>query len=388
MTKRVLFLMSDTGGGHRAAAEAISAALKQRHGDAVETELVDVFRHYSPFPHNRFPEFYPWLVNHAVWVWGIGYQIAAAHPRPAKFFSKRNYRAMRTGLQRMIDEHAADVVVSVHSVITRPALNAYMTLPERPPFLVVVTDLVTTPMFWYDSRAERTLVPTKTALERGLLGEVPAEKMRITGLPVHPQFIESLPDKNEARESLGWQRDLPAVLMLSGGDGMGPVYETAQAINALRLPCQLAIVAGRNKALKRKLDRSHWNQPTFVYPFVRQMPRLMAAADILVTKAGPATIMEACIAGLPMILSDCIPGQEEGNVTHVVENNAGVFAPKPQLVAETIMQWLKDDAQEMRERAANARRIAQPDAVWQIAEEVWHYANQPCIPIRRDGRTI
>lgn len=382
MKKRILFLMSDTGGGHRAAAEAIRDALHRRYGDAVQAELVDVFRDYAPFPYKYMPEVYPWLINRAIWAWSFGYKISAAHYRTAKFFSSRNYQSMRKGLDRMVREHPADVVVSVHSVITTPSLNAYMTLPERPPFITVVTDLVTTPMFWYDARTERCLVPTEAAFMRGIEGGLSSEQMRITGLPVHPRFVESLPSKADARDSLGWKPHLPTILMISGGDGMGPVYETARAINALHLPCQLAIVAGRNRALKRRLDHSTWNQPTFIYPFVRQMPRLMAAADILVTKAGPATIMEACLAGLPMILSDCIPGQEEGNVTHVVQNNAGVFAPKPELVAHSVAAWLQDNAQGQRERAANAQRLAQPNAVWEIAEEVWHYAQQSPIPTR------
>ncbi|MBL8121064.1 MAG: galactosyldiacylglycerol synthase, partial [Anaerolineae bacterium] len=151
------------------------------------------------------------------------------------------------------------------------------------------------------------------------------EQMRVTGLPVHPNFAERLTDKANARKELGWNPELPAILMVGGGEGMGPLYEAARAINNRHLNCQIAIIAGRNQVLKDKLESDTWNQPTRVYPFVTNMPVLMAAADILVTKAGPATISEACIAGLPQILYDAIPGQETGNVEFVVQNNAGVF---------------------------------------------------------------
>jgi 1,2-diacylglycerol 3-beta-galactosyltransferase len=181
-------------------------------------------------------------------------------------------------------------------------------------------------MFWYDVRVERCLVPTQPAYDRGLECGLSPEQLCITGLPVHPRYTEPLPDKVVARRELGWDPHLPVVLMAAGGEGMGPLYETARAIDQRRLDCQLMVIAGKNKALKERLDASTWNQPTRIYPFVKDMPRLMAAADILVTKAGPATISEACIAGLPLILSDAIRTGKQRQ--YVVQNNDLTFCRK------------------------------------------------------------
>ena len=108
-----------------------------------------------------------------------------------------------------------------------------------------------------------------------------------------------------------------------------------------------------------------------------EMPQLMAASDLIVTKAGPSTISEAAIAGLPMIISDRIPGQETGNVRLVTENDAGVYVPKPEKVAELIVEWLREGPERLQQRADNAKRIARPDAVWEIADAVWDWANRP-----------
>lgn len=384
MKKRILFLMSDTGGGHRAAAEAIRNALLLKHGeDAVEPKLVDVFR-ASNFPMNYMPEFYPWLVNHSKTSWGLGYNLSNTKRRAA-VLSRGMYLANAKRFRQMLIDFPADVVVSVHSVITRPTLRAFQSLGERPPYITVVTDLVSTHMFWYDRRAEITLVPTQAAFDRGLECGLPPEKMRITGLPVDPRFVESLVGKPQARANLDWQTDLPTILMVAGGDGMGTLYETALAINQKNLPCQLAIVAGRNRALRQKLEQVAWNQPTHIYGFITNMPTLMEAADMIVTKAGPATISEAAIAGLPMIISDAIPGQEEGNIHHVVEHNAGAYAPKPHLVAETVVTWLNEGEEGLRQRAANARRIAHPNAVWDIADTVWDWAQYGMVKTGRKG---
>lgn len=390
MTKRVLFLMSDTGGGHRAAAEAIREALHRRYGaDRIAAELVDVFREMR-FPANYMPEFYPWIVNKSKTSWGLSYKLSNTHRR-ATLLSRGMYIANATRLKRMAQRHQADVVVVVHSVIMRPAMQGFRALRTRPPFLTVVTDLVSTHMFWYDRRVQRCFVPTQTAYERGIRCGLTPDQLHISGLPVHPGFLESLTDQGVARAELGWHPTKPTILLIGGGEGMGPLYETARAINAQGLDCQLVVVAGKNKALKQRLDASDWHQPTHIYPFVTNMPQLMMGADVLVTKAGPATITEATIAGLPMILYDAIPGQEEGNVDFVVQNGAGVFAPNPQKVARVTASWLAEGREGLTRRSANARRIARPDAVWQIAEAVWQWAHQdPIVNHRqtpaRDGR--
>jgi 1,2-diacylglycerol 3-beta-galactosyltransferase len=290
----------------------------------------------------------------------------------------------------MIREHPADVVVCVHSVTAQPVMSAYCSFAQRPPFITVVTDLVSTPIFWYDARVDRCLVPTQTAFDRGVRFGLKPEQLRVTGLPVHARFERALREKEEARAELGWDAALPAVLMVAGGDGMGPLYETARAIVEKNLKCQIAIVTGRNKSLKARLDKAAetWRgqQPVHVYGFVNTMPRLMAAADMLVTKAGPATISEACIAGLPVILSDAIPGQEDGNIDFVLENKIGVYAPSPNKVASAVETWLAEGREAMRARGERARAVSKPEAVWTIADEVWEYAHRPPVTVNRRRR--
>ncbi len=386
MSRRILILMSDTGGGHRAAAEAIRDALHIRHGqESAAVKLVDVFREYSPVPLKFAPEFYPWWVNRSKTSWGVGYNMSNTRRR-AQLLSQTMYVTIEGGLKRMLRENPADVVVCVHSLLTRPAIQALTWFTQRPPFVVVVTDLVSTHHLWYDKRCERCLVPTQPAYDRGLAAGLSPEQLRNTGLPVHPRFALGLKAKEEARRELGWDPNLPAVLVVGGGEGMGPIYRTARAIDERGLRCQLIVVAGNNKALKDKLESKTWNQPTRIYGFRRDMPVLMAATDILVTKAGPATISEACIAGVPMILYDAIPGQETGNINYVVDNRAGVYAPTPVEVGAALTSWLHRGPDFLRQMSESARALGRPNAVFEIADEVWAYAHHP--PIRAGRRTL
>jgi 1,2-diacylglycerol 3-beta-galactosyltransferase len=373
MKKRILLLMSDTGGGHRACAEAIQAALYASYGNRVEVELFDVFRAASGFPMNIMPEFYPWLIRHSQAIWGYGYELANS-PKRAKLLSKLIYRVNKKRLEAMVESKEADVVVSVHSVITNPALWAWQALEKRPPFLAVITNLITTHPIGYNPELELTMLPNSITLEQALACEMPRERLEITGIPVHPDFAEEA-DKGQLREQLGWDEDKLTVLMVAGGDGMANLSEMALAINERKLDIQLVIVAGRNKALKSQLEAMKWNQPVHVYPFVGNMPDLMKAADVIITKAGPSSICEAAVVGLPMILISAIPGQETANIAYVVENCAGTWSPSPSQVADTLEVWSKDEAL-LETMSANAKKLANPKAAFAIAEHIMQWATK------------
>ena len=192
------------------------------------------------------------------------------------------------------------------------------------------------------------------------------DKLKVIGLPVADRFCRTSGEAYEIRKKFGWPLDLPVILLIGGGDGMGPLEKTAHAINDAGLNAALIVVAGRNRRLKSRLEKYLWTMPVSIYGFVRAMPDFMRAANVLVTKAGPGTISEACIAGLPIILYSKIPGQEDGNVDYVVNEGAGVWAPEPEQVVAALQIWL--NAPELRWQAAShCRRIARPDAAREIA---------------------
>jgi 1,2-diacylglycerol 3-beta-galactosyltransferase len=120
-----------------------------------------------------------------------------------------------------------------------------------------------------------------------------------------------------------------------------------------------------------------WRLPVHVYGFVdhsREMSRLMSAADLLVTKAGPGSLHEAFVAGLPLVLSGAIPGQEEGNVRLVVDGGAGVWAPEADYAASLVARWTADDGAELERMATRSRALARPNAAAVVADHVWQVA--------------
>lgn len=108
----------------------------------------------------------------------------------------------------------------------------------------------------------------------------------------------------------------------------------------------------------------------FVKGFVDNMPELMSASDAIITKAGPGTISEALICGLPMVLNAYVPCQEEGNIPYVTENGVGVFESYPEQVAEIIQGWLAGGQKELHKMAVKAKALGKPHALLDIVRDL------------------
>jgi len=376
---RVLFLFSDTGGGHRSATEAIIEALEHAHPRRFRIEMIDVLTEYAPLPFNRLPQAYPRMVR-SPRAWGWGFHALDGHRR-ARALTTAAWPYVRGAARRLVHDRRADLVVCTHPLLNAPILKALG--PRRPPFVTVVTDLVSGHALWYHHRADLCLVPTQSAYDRGIAFGMRPERLRIVGLPVSRRFCQPSGDTSRLRAELGWPPDLPMVLLVGGGEGMGPLFKIARATAACGERFGLAIVTGRNIRLRDRLQGEAWDVPTFVYGFERRMPQMMQAASLLVTKAGPSTIAEAMNAGLPMILYGRLPGQEDGNVDFVVENGLGMWAPGSRRTAAAVADWLSHP-QKQNEAAAACRRTARPDAADTVASVLVTYLSRvlrlPVVP--------
>jgi 1,2-diacylglycerol 3-beta-galactosyltransferase len=360
--RHILFIFSDTGGGHRSAAEAIIEAINLEFNHLFSTQMVDIFKEYAPPPLNRMPALYPSLVK-VPQAWGLGYKLSNGDAR-ARLITSTFWPYVRKSVRQLVKQHPSDLIVSVHPLANGPVLRALGA--NRPPFITVVTDLVTTHALWYHRRVDLCLVPTEEAGLRAYQCGLKPHQVRVVGLPVAHRFSQPPGDKVELREKLGWPQDLPVTLLVGGGDGMGPLKRTALAIAHSGLKTSLVVIAGRNKSLQDDLQTQNWPVPTFIYGFVRDMPDFMRAADILVTKAGPGTISEALNAELPLILYSRLPGQEDGNVQFVVNKGVGVWAPAPNLIVAAVHEYINHP--EKRSRAIQAARtLRRPQAAQEIA---------------------
>lgn len=360
--KRILFLFSDTGGGHRSATEALVEALDLEFPGQFDSTKVDFFRDYYPAPLNRAPEIYP-PMSRMPQAWGLSFKVSNSRGR-TDAITTLSYPYLRKAAKRLVRENPADLIVSVHPLVNSHLARAMRKSPR--PFITVVTDMVSTHAFWYDRRADLVVVPTSQAKEHAIQYGIPAGNLRVVGLPVGERFRAPLPDRDAWRRDKGWRTDLPVILVVGGGDGLGGVKRIAKALNESDLKATLVVICGRNESLREDLLAIDWKLPAHIYGFTRDMPEFMRAADIMVTKAGPGSISEAFICGLPIVLYSRLPGQEDGNVDYVVEGGAGVWAPRAADARAVLRHWVSNPAARAQVAHASAR-LARPDAARQIA---------------------
>lgn len=368
-------MLSDTGGGHRSVANALrSEALNLQPG--LRVELVDGFSHYAPYPLNRLPYWYASIIAHGKALWRYGYALSNGRRR-ARVLSHIMRPYVSIAVRRLLQAHPANLLVSTHPLLVAPVLDE---LGDRHlMFVTVVTDLASAHACWFDRRADLTLVPTRAVRRRALVCGLAPERVRVCGLPVAAAFCRGASDKAEARRKLGWAKDQFTVLLLSGAEGMEPLQKIARALSASANSIQLAVVCGRNARLHAQLSGLHWPFSTYLYGFVENMAQLMIAADVVVTKAGPSTVMEVLNCGRPLLLIGAIPGQEEENVDMVVEGGAGWWTPRPEQVLVRLRKLCEGGCRELKSATVAARKLAQPGAARAVAAEIIALLPRPII---------
>jgi 1,2-diacylglycerol 3-beta-galactosyltransferase len=321
--KRVLILMSDTGGGHRASAQAIDQAIAEQYPGKIEVDIMDIWTDYAKPPFNKFVPYYRFMAKHPFF-WRLFYWYGLFPP--TKLFTECwSWQSSYKAFQGAITSANPDLVVSVHPLCHYMPLSIVKDMNKerckdkkqlRIPFVTVVTDLGGAHSTWFDKRSDVVFVPSDAVKKLALRNGVKEDRMVMHGLPIRPAFWKEARPKNILRKALGLTQKVKTVLLMGGGDGVGGLNNIAAEV-ATRLgtltknSTQLIVITGHNKQVADELTAKSWpkNVRVLVKGFCNNIDEYMAASDCLVTKAGPGTIAEAMIRGLPVVLSSFLPGQ-------------------------------------------------------------------------------
>jgi 1,2-diacylglycerol 3-beta-galactosyltransferase len=376
--KKILILMSDTGGGHRASAEALQAAFQERHPDTLQVDMVDLWLDHTPPPLNQVPKGYRFLVDDVPWLYKLLYRVGE-QPLAIEPLLRTASRLLSRPIGQVIRKHDPDLIVSVHPLMQEVPLRILRRLKRNTPFVTVITDLISVHPVWYRKDVTLCFVPSQTAYRLGLRAGLRPEQLRLRGLPIRPAFGRKPRPKAEVRQELGLLPDVPMLLMIGGGEGMGRMGETASAI-AERLAAdgqgqagplaQLVVVCGSNQRLEEELTQRTWPIPLLAKGYIPNIWDWMAACDCIITKAGPGTVAESMALGLPMVLSGFVPGQESANVPYVLRHGAGVYLEDPLMLAELLSGWLGPERDVMAQFAERSRLEGRPQATFQIVDEI------------------
>ena len=368
--KHVLILMADFGYGHRSAANAIAEALQEIHSQDCVVEII------NPLDDKRAPAFfrkdqanYDRLVREMPDLYKLGYQVSDS-PVASGLIKNALTLLLFNVLREIVHQHQPDVIVCAYPIYPAILAEIFKLEKRRIPLVTVVTDLGIVHKLWFHPASDLYLVPTQTVHDLAVAAGLPPEKIKITGIPVHPGLAKGKQDQAGLRLSLGWRTDLFTVLAV-GSKRVGNLTDSLRILNHSGLPLQLAIVAGGDDKLFRRLEEMEWHQETHLYNFVADLATFMRAADCVLAKAGGLIVTESLACYLPLILADVIPGQETGNAEFVVNGNAGDLAKDPIEVLEVMCHWLEKGAELYKFREQNARLLGRPRAAYDAADLVW-----------------
>jgi processive 1,2-diacylglycerol beta-glucosyltransferase len=362
----ILILHATAGAGHTRAAQAIAAALKAKE---IPCRLVDILDCTPALFRRMYVKSYIDLVQKAPELWGYLYDRSDV-VRPATStrvkarlaFNQLNSQPFK----KLLKEAAPKAIVCTHFL----PLELLSDLKRRGkidvPVHAVVTD-VSPHAFWVYPHIDFYHVATPSAARELERKDFPAERIRVTGIPVDPVFTERTAAP-AARVKLGLP-ERPTVLLLSGGFGVGPMVEALESFRDSRAEISLVVVAGKNAELEAKCRAvaKTLPVPVQVHGFVTNMHEWMDAADLIVTKPGGLTTTEALAKGKPMALVSPIPGQEQRNCEYLLEAGAAVRLYDVGDAAFHLEAWLAD-TERMKRMTAAARAIARPRAANDIAQ--------------------
>ena len=364
---RVLIATVTAGAGHLQAACALEEAwLALRPRDSVER--LDVLDFTPRLYRKLYIEAYVKLVEHAPDLWAHVFK-----KTDDPDYTRKLKRVRRTLSQLTTNKFVArlrkfkpEVVLSTH-YMPAEVVSAEKDEMARPPLLAnIVTDFEAH-AFWMQPGVDLYFVAAEETKARLVARGLATDRVIVTGIPISARFA-NIGEVSAIRQRLGLRDDLPVLLVLGGGFGMGPVVQILHELNKLSVLTQIIVVCGRNEELRREAAVIDMRHPTSVFGFVTNMHELMAVSDLVITKPGGLTTSEALALGKPVFVLNPIPGQEAANSDFLLENGAAAKANRVEDLPFRLEKLLTSSR--LAELAQNARRLGRPNAATDICREI------------------
>jgi processive 1,2-diacylglycerol beta-glucosyltransferase len=367
---RVLIPTVTAGAGHLQAALALEEAWRVLR-PADEIRRVDVLDYTPKLYRKIYVKGYLKLIEHAPDLWAMFFK-KTDNPARIKEFTKFRRRSSRMTAAKYVREMLAfkpDVVLCPHylpleimgGVQTRRRVHKRI----FPYTVCVVTDFEAHAL-WMEPCVNLFCVAAEETKARLVARGAHEAQVAVTGIPIAQKFSSRI-DRNAVRTDLRLRSDIPTLLVLGGGFGMGPVGEILGELDKIESPLQLIVVCGRNEALKRKLSAISHRHETRVLGFATNMHELMSAADLILTKPGGLTTSEALAIGKPLFILNPIPGQEAANSDFLLEKGAAVKVNCIEDLPFKLTQLL--GSKKLAHMTRAARQLGKPKAALTICEE-------------------
>lgn len=349
-TLSVVFATIAAGGGHVATANALAEGLHALRPAGVSTSVSDVMAEFG-FGRldRRHKQSWRGMLKRPRLV-RAGQRLTDVAPRLTRAAQNALLQGFAQEAQRRLDELGPDLVVGNHGWLATALTLARTRFGMRSRLLIFATEPFDASALWAEPQAQRVVAPSSAAKEDLVRLGVPAGRVAVLGYPVRQAFLQP-PERAAARAELGLDDSFTCLVSL-GAEGLaGQAVELATTL--ARMDHQVVAVAGRNAELEASFRRLTSTFPRLTpVGFTDRMPAYLAAADVVVGKAGPASTMEALAVGRPVIATAYAGLNEERVVRFLQTRGLGGYAPTPAMVKAQVAAW-RDEA-----RRAEAAHVA------------------------------
>ena len=360
-----LIIAASIGSGHIKAAEAVSDELRIKYPDA-SIEIVDFTEWKISWATAFMKACYLFMLKFIPNLYELMYRFTGGK---AGGLSVQSLISAITSadIASLVKKYRPDAIVCTHPFPAGAASWRKEKHPEEFLFSTVITDYSVHQM-WIYTNAECYFV-AREAMKTDLISAgLPAGNVWVTGIPVKASFHQH-EDKSSVLEGLGFDPEIPTVLIMGGGLGLGGMEYTLKTLEKVEQKLQLIVIAGRNEELKRRLEETAKDsrQTVRVLGFTQAVRDYMAAADLLISKPGALTITEALSAELPMVLHEPIPGPETENAVYISRLGAAVWVNKEAQLEEEL-KGIFDSADKLSAMREREHALKRPYAARDIAE--------------------
>ncbi|OGX27427.1 MAG: hypothetical protein A2879_05175 [Omnitrophica WOR_2 bacterium RIFCSPHIGHO2_01_FULL_49_10] len=362
--KRVLLLYISVNSGHQKAALAIEKALNLLDPE-VEILNVNSFNYTNPLVEKVINRTYLGVIKNRPEVWEYLYD----NPKVFRSLGKLRdliHRFNSGKLKTLLDEFKPDVIACTQAFPCGMIADYKVSFGLNAPLIGVLTDCYPHSYWFFDS-VDYYVVNSETATNKLAEHGIPREKIKVYGIPIDPKFANDV-DTDAVSEKLGLDTKKPTVLIMGGGQGLGPIAELVNELNRTSRTQQMIVIAGSNNRLFDWLERRKRSLriKTAVYGFTSEVDELMSVSTLIVTKPGGLTISEALSKRLPIIILNPIPGQEAKNTEYLLSEGAAVKADSA-ADAALLTDMLLGHRSKLEQMRGNAQRIAKPRSSVDIA---------------------
>jgi processive 1,2-diacylglycerol beta-glucosyltransferase len=363
--KRVILMYISEVSGHHSATLAIEKAIKLLD-NKIELLNINIFHYTNPYSEKWVNWLYMSGIKNFPWIWDYLYD----NLKIKRIIDKLKIIVHRLNLPKLkvlFDEFKPQVIVCSQAYPCGMVADYKKFYNSDIKLIAVLTDYVPHSYWIYDT-VDYYIAPSLEIKERLIHKGVTEEKIKVLGIPIDPEFSKIV-SKEEVIKKMGLDYNLPKILIMGGGHGLGPIETIIESLENLEMKLEIIVVTGINKKLYYKLKNKINNSKhkIILLGFVNNISELMSISDLIITKPGGITTAEALSKNLPMIIVEPIPGQEANNADYLIKKKAAVLAEKPHMVKDILKDLLlnKEKLDSMRQVI---KQISKPNSSLEIAK--------------------